>query len=80
AWRERMDARWFDSGVAMAEAGAVDLVALEEDLVTAHVLGSQGDRYIVMLRAPAGEGSCTCEGFRKFGGCKHQAATVTAAN
>ena len=32
------------------------------------------------MRAPAGEGSCTCEGFRKFGGCKHQAATVTAAN
>ncbi|HWU80357.1 MAG TPA: SWIM zinc finger family protein [Caulobacter sp.] len=80
AWRERMDERWFESGAAMAEKGDVDLVAIEEDLVTAHVTGSQGDLYVVELRAPAGEGTCTCEGFRKFGACKHQAAAVTAAN
>ena len=80
SWKERMDERWFDTGVAMAGQGDVDLVAIDEDVVTAHVTGSQGDLYIVELRAPAGEGTCTCEGFRKFGGCKHQAATVTAAN
>jgi uncharacterized Zn finger protein len=80
AWRERMDERWFDTGVAMAEAGAVDLVAIEDDKVTAHVTGSVGDLYVVQLWAPAGEGVCTCPGFEKFGACKHQAAVVSAAN
>lgn len=80
AWRERMDERWFDTGVAMAEKGDVDLVAIEDEKVTAHVTGSVGDLYVVELRAPAGEGSCTCPGFEKFGACKHQAAVVTAAN
>ena len=80
AWRARMDERWFDSGTAMAEAGAVDLVAFEDDKVTAHVTGSVGDLYVVQLWAPAGEGLCTCPGFEKFGACKHQAAVVTAAN
>lgn len=80
AWRERMDERWFDTGAAMAEAGAVDLVAIEDEKVTAHVTGSVGDLYVVQLRAPAGEGTCTCPGFEKFGACKHQAAVVTAAN
>lgn len=80
AWRERMDERWFDTGATMAEAGAVDLVAIEDEKVTAHVTGSVGDLYVVTLRAPAGEGSCTCPGFEKFGACKHQAAVVVAAN
>ena len=80
AWRERMDERWFDTGAAMAEGGAVDLVSIEDEKVTAHVTGSVGDLYVVELRAPAGEGSCTCPGFEKFGACKHQAAVVTAAN
>jgi len=80
AWRERMDERWFDSGAAMAENGAVDLVAIEDEKVTAHVTGSVGDLYVVQLWAPAGEGTCTCPGFDKFGACKHQAAVVTAAN
>ena len=78
AWRERMDGRWFDSGVQLAETGAVDLVAIEDDLVTAHVKG--GELYVVTLRAPDGEGACTCPGFDKFGACKHQAAVVAAAN
>ncbi len=80
AWRERMDERWFDSGAAMAENGAVDLVAIEDEKVTAHVTGSVGDLYVVQLWAPAGEGTCACPGFEKFGACKHQAAVVTAAN
>ncbi|WP_297515703.1 SWIM zinc finger family protein [uncultured Caulobacter sp.] len=80
AWKERMDERWFDTGAAMAEAGAVDLVSIEDDKVTAHVTGSVGDLYVVQLWAPAGEGLCTCPGFEKFGACKHQAAVVTAAN
>lgn len=80
AWRERMDERWFDTGVAMAEKGDVDLVAIEDEKVTAHVTGSAGALYVVELRAPAGEGSCTCPGFEKFGACKHQAAVVAAAN
>ena len=80
AWRERMDERWFDSGAAMADAGAVDLVAIDDDKVTAHVTGSVGDLYVVQLWAPAGQGVCTCPGFEKFGACKHQAAVVTAAN
>jgi uncharacterized Zn finger protein len=78
AWRERMDGRWFDSGVQLAESGAVDLVAIEDDSVTAHVKG--GELYVVSLRAPAGDGACTCPGFEKFGACKHQAAVVVAAN
>lgn len=78
SWRERMDDRWFDSGVQLAESGAVDLVAIEDDSVTAHVKG--GELYVVSLRAPAGEGACTCPGFEKFGACKHQAAVVAAAN
>ncbi|UAL10413.1 SWIM zinc finger domain-containing protein [Caulobacter segnis] len=80
AWRERMDERWFDTGVAMAEKGDVDLVSIEDEKVTAHVIGSVGDLYVVQLWAPAGEGTCTCPGFEKFGACKHQAAVVTAAN
>jgi uncharacterized Zn finger protein len=80
SWRERMDERWFDTGAAMAEKGDVDLVSIEDEKVTAHVTGSVGDLYVVELRAPAGEGSCTCPGFEKFGACKHQAAVVTAAN
>ena len=80
AWRERMDERWFETGAAMAEAGAVDLVAIEDEKVTAHVTGSVGDLYVVQLWAPAGQGSCTCPGFEKFGACKHQAAVATAAN
>jgi len=78
AWRERMDERWFESGVQLAESGAVDLVAVEDDVVTAHVKG--GDLYVVTLRAPDGEGACSCPGFEKFGACKHQAAVVAAAN
>ncbi|MBC7669758.1 MAG: SWIM zinc finger family protein [Gemmatimonadaceae bacterium] len=78
AWRERMDERWFESGAQLAEAGAVDLVAIEDDAVTAHVKG--GDLYVVTLRAPNGEGACTCPGFDKFGACKHQAAVVVATN
>jgi len=62
SWRERMDERWFDTGVAMAEKGDVDLVAIEDEKVTAHVTGSVGDLYVVELRAPNGEGSCTCPG------------------
>ncbi|MEJ2815164.1 SWIM zinc finger family protein [Caulobacter sp. CCG-8] len=80
AWRGRMDERWFESGAAMAEAGAVDLIAIEDDVVTAHVTGSTGELYVVALRAPDGEGACTCPGFDKFGACKHQAAVVVAAN
>jgi uncharacterized Zn finger protein len=80
AWRGRMDERWFESGVTMAETGAVDLVAIEDDAVTAHVTGSGGDLYVVSLRAPDGEGACACPGFDKFGACKHQAAVVVAAN
>jgi uncharacterized Zn finger protein len=80
SWRGRMDERWFESGAAMAEGGAVDLVAIEDDAVTAHVTGSGGDLYVVSLRAPNGEGACTCPGFDKFGACKHQAAVVVAAN
>ena len=80
AWKERMDERWFDTGVAMAEKGDVDLVSIEDEKVTAHVTGSVGDLYVVQLRAPAGEGTCTCPGFEKFGACKHQAAVVAAAN
>jgi uncharacterized Zn finger protein len=78
AWRGRMDERWFESGAQLAEAGAVDLVAIEDDVVTAHVKG--GDLYVVSLRAPNGDGACTCPGFDKFGACKHQAAVVVAAN
>lgn len=80
AWRGRMDERWFESGAQLAEEGKVDLVAIEDDAVTAHVTGSVGDLYVVSLRAPAGEGACTCPGFEKFGACKHQAAVVVAAN
>jgi uncharacterized Zn finger protein len=80
AWRGRMDERWFESGAAMAEKGDVDLVAIEDDAVTAHVTGSTGELYVVNLRAPAGEGACSCPGFEKFGACKHQAAVVVAAN
>ncbi|HWT52123.1 MAG TPA: SWIM zinc finger family protein [Caulobacter sp.] len=80
AWRERMNQSWFDSGVDMANNGNVDLVAIDEDLVTAHVTGSKGDLYVVELRAPAGQGACTCPAFLDYGGCKHQAAVVTAAN
>lgn len=80
AWRGRMDERWFASGETMAETGAADLVAIEDERVTAHVTGSVGDLYVVELRAPDGEGACTCLGFEKFGACKHQAAVVVAAN
>lgn len=80
AWQGRMEAHWFESGVQLAEAGKVDLVAIEDDAVTAHVTGSAGDLYVVSLRAPDGEGACTCPGFDKFGACKHQAAVVVAAN
>lgn len=85
SWRERMDQRWFESGQALAESGAVSLIAIEdiameEVAVTAHVVGSAGDLYVVELRAPAGQGACTCPGFDKFGACKHQAAVVAAAN
>ena len=45
AWRGRMDERWFESGAAMAEAGAVDLVAIEDDVVTGHVTGSAQDMF-----------------------------------
>ena len=78
AWRGRMEGHWFESGVQLAEAGKVDLVAIEDDAVTAQVTG--GEVYVVTLRAPDGEGACTCPGFEKFGACKHQAAVVVAAN
>ena len=80
SWRGRMDERWFESGKAIAEEGKVDLVAIEDEAVTGHVTGSAGDRYVVTLHAPDGEGACTCPGFDKFGACKHQAAVVVAAN
>jgi len=73
ALRDRMSEGSFANGLALAEAGAVGLVAIEDDVVTAHVQG--GDLYVVQLRPPA-DGACTCPGFDKFGACKHQVAVA----
>ena len=59
ALRERMSEGSFANGLALAEAGAVSLVAIEDEVVTAHVQG--GDLYVVQLRPPA-DGGCTCPG------------------
>ena len=78
AFRDRMSEGSFANGLDMAAGGAVALVAIEDEIVTAHVQG--GELYVVELRPPA-EGTCTCPGFDKFGACKHQvgvAATVNA--
>ena len=78
AFRDRMSEGSFTNGLDMANDGAVQLVAIDDEIVTAHVQG--GELYVVELRPPA-EGTCTCPGFDKFGACKHQvgvAATVNA--
>lgn len=77
AFRERMSEGSFANGVDMAADGSVDLIAIEDDVVTAHVQG--GDLYVVELRPPA-EGTCTCPGFDKFGACKHQVGVAASVN
>ena len=64
AFRDRMSEGSFANGLDMAAGGAVALVAIEDEIVTAHVQG--GELYVVELRTPA-EGTCTCPGFDKFG-------------
>ncbi|HQR89080.1 MAG: hypothetical protein B7Z44_06875 [Caulobacter sp. 12-67-6] len=77
AFRDRMSEGSFANGLDMATDGAVALVALEDEIVTAHVQG--GELYVVELRPPA-EGTCTCPGFDKFGACKHQVGVAAAVN
>ncbi|MDI1365356.1 MAG: SWIM zinc finger family protein [bacterium] len=77
ALRERMSEGSFANGLDLAQDGAVTLVAVEDEVATAHVRG--GDLYVVELRPPA-DGTCTCPGFDKFGACKHQVATAAAVN
>jgi len=77
AFRDRMSEGSFANGLDMATSGAVALVALEDEIVTAHVQG--GELYVVELRPPA-EGACTCPGFDKFGACKHQVGVAAAVN
>ena len=75
ALRDRMSEGSFANGLDLAQDGSVALIALEDEIVTAHVQG--GELYVVELRPPA-EGSCTCPGFDKFGACKHQVAVAAA--
>lgn len=77
AFRDRMSEGSFANGLDMAADGAIQLVALEDEIVTAHVQG--GELYVVELRPPA-EGTCTCPGFDKFGACKHQVGVAAAVN
>lgn len=77
AFRDRMSEGSFANGLDMATGGAVQLVAIEDEIVTAHVQG--GELYVVELRPPA-EGACTCPGFDKFGACKHQVGVAAAVN
>lgn len=77
ALRERMSEGSFANGLDLAQDGAVELVAVEDEVASAHVRG--GDLYVVELRPPA-DGTCTCPGFEKFGACKHQVATAAAVN
>lgn len=77
AFRHRMSEGSFANGLDMAADGAIQLVALEDEIVTAHVQG--GELYVVELRPPA-EGTCTCPGFDKFGACKHQVGVAAAVN
>jgi uncharacterized Zn finger protein len=75
ALRERMSEGSFANGLDLAQDGAVTLVAVEDEVATAHVQG--GELYVVELRPPA-DGTCTCPGFDKFGACKHQVAAAAA--
>ncbi len=67
----------FANGAELAHGGAVDLVAIEDEVVTAYVRG--GALYVVEMRTPA-DGTCSCPGFDKFGACKHQVGVATAVN
>ena len=77
AFRDRMSEGSFANGLDLAQDGSVALIALEDEIVTAHVQG--GELYVVELRPPA-EGTCTCPGFDKFGACKHQVGVAAAVN
>lgn len=77
AFRERMSEGSFANGLDLAQDGSVELIAVEDEVATAHVQG--GDLYIVELRPPA-DGTCTCPGFDKFGACKHQVGVAAAVN
>ncbi|ALL12020.1 SWIM zinc finger family protein [Caulobacter henricii] len=75
--RDRMSEGAFANGLYLAQDGSVALIAVEDEIVTAHVQG--GALYVVELRSPA-EGTCTCPAFEKFGACKHQVGVAAAVN
>ena len=77
AFRDRMSPGSFASGIRMVETGVVDLVSIEDEVVTAYVQG--GDLYLVELRPPA-DGACTCPAFEKEAACKHQVGVAAAVN
>ena len=77
AFRERMSEGSFAKGLELAQDGAVDLVSIEDEVVTAYVQG--GGLYVVEMRPPA-DGTCTCPGFEKEAACKHQVGVAAAVN
>ncbi|MDB5457004.1 MAG: zinc finger domain protein, partial [Caulobacter sp.] len=71
--------RPFAAGESYAAEGRVELIAVEDDGLSAHVIGGE-DTYLVELRGWSGEGGCTCLAYDKFGPCKHMAAAALAFN
>jgi len=79
AVRDFVGERPFAAGESYAAEGRVDLIAVEDDGLSAHVTGGE-DTYLVELRGWGGEGGCTCLAYDKFGPCKHMAAAALAFN
>jgi uncharacterized Zn finger protein len=78
AVREFVGERSFVAGEQIAADRRVDVIAAEDDSVSAHVTGESV--YLVELRGWGGEGGCTCPAFDKFGPCKHMAAVALTFN
>lgn len=69
----------FDHGLALADSGAVKDLTVDEDGITATVVGEQ--KYLVELFSEDDEalsGNCTCDAGEQGDFCEHQTATGVA--
>lgn len=78
--RELAGKEAFQRGEKYFRDGAVTLLGIERNRVSAEVAGTEDYRTELSLRGREVEGGCTCRAFEDWGFCKHMVATALAAN
>jgi hypothetical protein len=73
-------AKSFARGQEYLRAGAVQILAIEQDRVLAQVAGSDDYRTVLTGSGKRIRGECSCPAFGDYGFCKHLVAVGLAAN